>query len=97
MTAGELIRTARARAGLSQGDLAGRLRLPRSQLARWEGAGNEPGLATVRRVLQACGFDLSLALVPYEPDEEREERLRELQCQTPQERLRGLLERQGKG
>lgn len=93
MTTAELIRTARARAGLSQAVLADRLGVPRSQLARWEGGGNEPGLATVRRVLHACGFDLSLALVPYEPDEEREERLRDLQRLTPQERLGAMLRR----
>lgn len=95
MTAGELIRTARARAGLSQGDLADRLRVPRSQLARWEAGGNEPGLATVRRVLRACGFDLSLALEPYSPDELGDGRLRELHRLTPQERLQGMLERRG--
>lgn len=93
MTAGELIRTARARAGLSQGELADRLRLPRSQLARWEGGGNEPSLATARRVLRACGFDLSMALVSHEIDEDREDRLRELQRLTPQERVRAMLER----
>ena len=27
----------------------------------------EPAFATVRRVLRACGFDLSMALVPFEP------------------------------
>ena len=93
MTSGELMRTARKRAGLSQAELADRLQMPRSQIARWEGDTVEPGLATTRRVLRACGFDLSLALVPYEPDEERESRLLRLQRLTPQERLQQMLER----
>lgn len=93
MTSGELMRTARKRAGLSQAELADRLSMPRSQIARWEGDTVEPGLATIRRVLRACGFDLSLALIDYEPDEERESRLLRLQRLTPQERLQQMLER----
>lgn len=92
MTAGELMRSARARAAISQGELANRLSLPRSQIARWETGGVEPPLSTVRRVLHACGFDVSLSLVVYAPDEEREEHLRRLHRLTPQERLRGMLE-----
>jgi hypothetical protein len=67
--------------------------MPRSQIARWEGDVVEPGLATVRRLLRACGFDLSLGLVPYAPDADREERLHELQRLTPQERLGAMLAR----
>ena len=92
MTAGELIRSARLRARLSQAELAERLSTPRSQIARWEADDVEPGFATVRRVLRACGFDLSMALVPYARDEERESRLRELQRLTPQERLHRMLD-----
>ena len=97
MTSGELIRTARKRAGLSQAELAERLQMPRSQIARWEGDTVEPGLATTRRVLRACGFDLSLASspIPFAPDEEREERLSALQRLTPQERLRAMLDQLG--
>lgn len=93
MTSGELIRTARSRAGLTQSALAERLGMPRSQIARWESDVVEPGLGTVRRVLRACGFDLSLALVPYVPDAEREAELRQLQRLTPQERLAAMLRR----
>jgi transcriptional regulator with XRE-family HTH domain len=91
MTAGELIRSARLRARLSQAELAERLSTPRSQIARWEADDVEPGFATVRRVLRACGFDLSMVLVPYARDEEHEHRLRELQQLTPQERLHRML------
>jgi transcriptional regulator with XRE-family HTH domain len=93
MTAGELIRSARLRAGLTQAELGRRLSMPRSQIARWEPEEVEPALDTVRKVLRACGFDLSMALVPYGTDEDREVRLRELHRLTPQERLRRMLDR----
>ena len=66
MTSGELIRAARLRAGLAQGELAERLAMPQSSIARWEVDKVEPGLSTLRRVLQACGYDLSLTLVSFE-------------------------------
>ena len=91
MTSGELIRAARLRAGLSQDELAERLGVPHSSIARWEVDRVEPGLSTLRRILQACGYDLSLTLVPFERDPERDARVREEQQLTPQERLRDLL------
>ena len=97
MTAGELIRAARTRANLSQLDLAKLLQIPRTQITRWEAGQVDPGFSTVRRVLRACGFDLSLALVLFEPDENREARLRELQLLTPQQRVQRMLDRLGKG
>jgi transcriptional regulator with XRE-family HTH domain len=87
------MRSARLRAGLSQEELAERLAMPRSSIARWETDAVEPGFSTLRRVLQACGFDLSTALVPFERDPERDARLQELQRLTPQERLRAMVER----
>jgi transcriptional regulator with XRE-family HTH domain len=93
VTSGELIRAARLRAGLSQEELGERLGIPRSSIARWEVDRVEPGLSTLRRVLQACDFDLSLTLVPFERDPERDARVREAQKRTPQERLRHLLVR----
>jgi transcriptional regulator with XRE-family HTH domain len=95
MTAGELIRSARSRARLSQAQLAQRLQTPRSQIARWEADDVDPGFSTVRRVLRACGFDLSMGLVPYAPDEQQEARLAELQRLTPKERLDAALARGG--
>jgi transcriptional regulator with XRE-family HTH domain len=95
MTAGELIRSARSRARLSQAELAERLQTPRSQIARWEADDVEPAFTTVRRVLRACGFDLSMALVPFAFDGPREARLGELQRLTPKERLDAALTRGG--
>jgi transcriptional regulator with XRE-family HTH domain len=87
MTAGELIRSARSRAALAQHELADRLGVPRTQIGRWENGDVEPAFATVRRVLRACGFDLSTALVPYDPDSPQVTRLVELSRLTHKERL----------
>ena len=95
MTAAELIRSARMRAALAQHELADLLGTPRSQIARWEAGEVEPAFATVRRVLQACGFDLSMGLVPYVVYETRDARLRELSRLTPKERLDAALTRAG--
>ena len=86
------MRSARLRAELSQEQLAERLGVPRSSIARWEIESVEPGFSTLRRVLHACGFDLSLALVPFERDLERDARIKEVQRLTPQERLRGMVD-----
>jgi hypothetical protein len=40
-------------------------------------------VATVRRVLRACGFDLSTALVPYDPNSPQLTRLVELSRASP--------------
>ena len=93
MTSGELIRSARLRAGLSQAELAKRLDLPASSIGRWETDTVEPGYSTLRRVLQACGFDLPPVLEPYEPDRKLDSRIQEIQRLTPQERLSKMLTR----
>ena len=95
MTAAELIRTARSRAGLAQHELARLLDTPRSQIGRWETGEVEPAFATVRRVLRACGFDLSMALLPFDPDASQVARLVELSRLTPKERLDAALMRGG--
>lgn len=93
MSTGELIRSARNRAGLSQAELAERLGMPVSSIARWETDRVEPGFSTLRRVLQACGFDIPPVLVPFERDPEREARVREVQRLTPEERLAAMMQR----
>ena len=65
--------------------------MPQSSVARWEVDSVEPGLSKVRRCLRACGFDLSLTLMPFERDPERDARVIKVHRLTPQERLRGML------
>ncbi len=91
---GEVIRETRLLAGLSQEGLAERLSLPRQSVARWERGVVEPGFDTVRRLLRACGFDVSL--VRYEPDESAELRLGGRLELTPQERVIAMLGEPGK-
>lgn len=93
MSTGELIRSARLRAGLSQKDLAQRLGMPASSIARWETDRVEPGYSTLRRVLQACGFDIPPVLVAYERDPERDAQVQELQKLSGEERMARLLRR----
>lgn len=92
MTSGLLIREARLRAGLSQGELAERSGKDRAQIARWESDTVQPSFETLRELVRACGFDLSLALVPLVTDNEQEARLRQNLLHSPQERLQGMLQ-----
>ena len=64
-----MIREARLRAGLSQGELSERSGKDRAQIARWERDVVQPSFETLRDLVRACGFDLEFALVPYEADE----------------------------
>lgn len=92
MTSGTLIRQARTRAGLSQGELSQRSGKDRAQIARWERDAVTPSLETLRELLQACGFDLDLSLVPYRGRDARlEARLEKALERTPQERLQTML------
>jgi transcriptional regulator with XRE-family HTH domain len=97
MTSGTLIRQARTRAGLSQGELSQRSGKDRAQIARWERDVVTPSLETLRELLQACGFDLDLSLVPYRGrDVKLEARLGKALERTPQERLQAMLKARGR-
>jgi len=92
VTSGTLIRQARMRAGLSQLALSERSGKDRAQIARWERDVVQPSLETLRELLQACGFDLELSLVPFSPpDPRRDARLQKALERTPQERLQAML------
>lgn len=53
---------ARARAGLSQAEVASRMGTTQSAIARLEGGKVRPGLATLRRYAKATGSRLRVAL-----------------------------------
>ena len=91
MTSGTLIREARKLAGLSQVELSRLSGKDRAQLARWERDVVQPSLETLRELLQVCGYDLELSLVPYEVDPQHDARLEERLLKAPQERLQAML------
>ncbi len=91
LTSGTVIREARLRATLSQGELAARSGKDRAQIARWERDAVQPSFETLRELVRACGFDLALALVPYDVDEGGEKRLRENLFRSPENRLQAML------
>lgn len=95
MTSGTLIREARLRAGLSQGELSERSGKDRAQIARWERDVVQPSFETLRELVRACGFELDLALIPQEANAQEEADLRESLQQTPQERLQTMLKERG--
>jgi DNA-binding XRE family transcriptional regulator len=60
----EALVRARVRAKLSQAELAKRIGTTQSAIARLEGGGVSPSLATLRRYAEATGSKLRVDLVP---------------------------------
>lgn len=91
---GLVIRRARLRAGLTQNELATRLRTSQPLIARWEGGHVEPGFATVIKAVRACGLDLAVSLVEY--DHDHDSLIKQNLELTPTQRLRKMyVQRQG--
>lgn len=80
-----LLRRARAEAQLSQRQLAERAGTSQAAVARYEKARVMPDLATLFRLLRACGFDLRLDLQPH--DDHDEVLIAENLRRTPAERV----------
>lgn len=95
MTAAQLIREARLRAGLTQAELAARLGRERAQVARWEIGAQEPSFANLRSVIEACGFTLRVEVVEPEETHALDAELGESLFQAPQQRVQALLGRLG--
>jgi transcriptional regulator with XRE-family HTH domain len=89
MRSAALIREARLRAGMTQAELAERSGRDRSVIARWEQGAVAPSVETLVELVRACGFDLPLALVPYETGGDA--RLRKNLVLSPERRLRRML------
>jgi transcriptional regulator with XRE-family HTH domain len=64
MDPAELLRTARWHAGLSQAEIANRAGTSQQAVARYELGSQNPTLATLERLVAACGMRLHVALVP---------------------------------
>jgi len=86
---GDLIREARRRAGLTQRQLAERAGTTQSAVARAESGRVDPGFETVRRMLRLCGFNLLVALDPY--DDADLSQAGELLRRTPEQRFDQLV------
>lgn len=87
-----LLRQARLRAGLSQGELAKRTGKAGVQIGRWETGVVAMSLDTLLELLRACEFELSLDLLPYQPPANEKE-LMALQRELPVDRLARMTRR----
>lgn len=68
--AGNLIKLARLKTGLSQRELAARAGTSQPTIAAYESARKSPGLDTLARIIRAAGLDLRIALAPYDDHDE---------------------------
>lgn len=64
MNGGFLIREMRQRAAITQEELARRLGMSQSAIARWESGSVSPRLDTLERIAEACDLDLQILLTP---------------------------------
>jgi transcriptional regulator with XRE-family HTH domain len=69
MHGGYLIREARRRAGLTQAELAERINTAQPNVARWESADMSPSVDVLSRIVQACGLELIVRLIPREAND----------------------------
>ena len=88
MAAWAIVREARARAGISQRELAARVGKAQSEIARIEGGRQDPAFSTLLRLVRAAGFDLDLRLVPRDDHDER--LIDAMLARSPEERLAAL-------
>lgn len=93
MTAAQIIREARLRAGLTQSELAARLGRERAQVARWEVGGQEPSFENLRAVVEACGLALRIEIGEREETPALDAELEPSLLEAPQQRVQALLER----
>jgi transcriptional regulator with XRE-family HTH domain len=93
LTAAQIIREARLKAGLTQTQLAERLGRERAQIARWEIGGQEPSFENVVAVVEACGFALNVGIAERTDDPALDAELTESILEAPQQRVQALIER----
>lgn len=93
MTAAQIIREARLKAGLTQTELAERLGRERAQVARWEIGGQEPSFANLCAVVEACGFVLQVEIGERKAMPALDAELATSAPLAPQQRVQALLEK----
>jgi hypothetical protein len=95
VTAAQIIREARLKAGLTQTELAERLGRERAQVARWEIGGQEPSFENLQSVVEACGFSLGIEIADREDTPRLDAELEASLPQAPQQRVQALLDTLG--
>jgi transcriptional regulator with XRE-family HTH domain len=90
--AGRLLRTARARAVMSQRELARKARTVQSVVARIELGETNPSLATLTRLLRAAGFALTTDLERVELEPGQLDDVPRILALTPEQRLREVAQ-----
>lgn len=58
-TAGEMVKFMRERAGLTQGQLAKKIKTKQPSIARLENSSKAPSLTTLFNISKACGFQMN--------------------------------------
>jgi hypothetical protein len=96
MTAAQILREARLKAGLTQSELAERMGRERAQVARWEIGGQEPSFANLRSAVEACGFVLQIEIRERAATPELDAELERSVPQAPQQRVQALLDELGR-
>jgi len=66
MISADLLREARRRAGLTQAELGLLVGKPQSVVSRWERGEVDPSLETLRRLIRACGLELTFGLANFD-------------------------------
>jgi transcriptional regulator with XRE-family HTH domain len=66
MTSADFLREARRRAGLTQAELGFRVGKPQSVISRWERGEVDPSLETLRKLIRACGLELTFGLANFD-------------------------------
>src|SRR5690348_13295912 len=95
MRGADLIREARLRAGLTQAELSARSGTQRSVIARWEQGAVSPTFDNMLAVIEACGFELPLMLIPRDASlDQRLHKNRQLAPERRAQRLLGKLDKE---
>jgi transcriptional regulator with XRE-family HTH domain len=91
MKGATLIREARKRRGITQGELARRLSTTQSAVARLEAGATAPRFETVLAAVRACDLDLHISI--GEPDRDHRRLIDDALSVTPAQRLDDLVGR----
>ena len=64
-----LIYNARTRAGITQAELARRLKVSPSAVSEWESGKKDPSVSNMYRIVSACGLSLRMMAADVTPEE----------------------------